>query len=45
MACAFFDKESRLCTIWETRPLVCRLFDCDGEGREQLVELGVPMED
>jgi hypothetical protein len=26
---------------YETRPLICRLFDCDGEGKEQLIELGV----
>lgn len=30
-ACHFFDKETRLCTIYETRPLCCRLFDCDRE--------------
>jgi Fe-S-cluster containining protein len=30
-----------LCTIYETRPLVCRLFDCDGDDRQQLVELGI----
>ena len=39
-ACAFLDQETNLCAIYETRPLVCRLFSCDGEGREQLVELG-----
>ena len=27
-ACRFFDHDTRLCTIWETRPLCCRLFDC-----------------
>lgn len=27
-ACRFFDREARLCTIYETRPLCCRLFDC-----------------
>jgi Fe-S-cluster containining protein len=40
-ACAFLDRATNLCTIYETRPLVCRLFDCDGEGREQLTELGI----
>jgi Fe-S-cluster containining protein len=40
-ACVFLDQESNLCTIYATRPLVCRHFDCDGEGREQLVELGI----
>ncbi|MCH7752327.1 MAG: YkgJ family cysteine cluster protein [Planctomycetes bacterium] len=28
-ACLFFDPDTRLCTIWQTRPLCCRLFDCD----------------
>ncbi len=28
-ACHFFDRETRLCTIYDTRPLMCRLFDCD----------------
>jgi hypothetical protein len=28
-ACRFFDRTMRLCTIYETRPLVCRVFDCD----------------
>jgi len=26
--CAFLDQDTLLCTICETRPLVCRLFDC-----------------
>jgi Fe-S-cluster containining protein len=30
-ACVFFDLQTRLCTIHETRPLVCRLFNCDQE--------------
>lgn len=30
-ACVFFDRQTRLCTIHETRPLVCRLFNCDEE--------------
>src|SRR5690242_12073591 len=30
-ACRFFDRTTRLCTIHETRPLVCRVFDCDKE--------------
>lgn len=41
MACVFLDRASNLCTIYETRRLVCRLFDCAGEGREQLIELGI----
>ncbi len=42
-ACVFLDEATNLCTIHETRPLTCRLFDCDGEGREQLIELGVSL--
>lgn len=30
-ACVFFDRQTRLCTIHGTRPLVCRLFNCDEE--------------
>lgn len=41
IACIFLDKGTNLCTIYETRPLSCRLFDCAGEGREQLIELGI----
>jgi Fe-S-cluster containining protein len=41
IACVFLDRDTNLCTIHETRPLLCRLFDCDGEGREQLIELGI----
>lgn len=28
-ACAFLDQATNLCTIYETRPLICRLFDCN----------------
>ena len=28
--CVFLDDERNLCTIHATRPLVCRLFQCDG---------------
>jgi Fe-S-cluster containining protein len=41
MACVFLDREKNLCTIYETRPLGCRVFDCNGEGREQMIELGI----
>jgi Fe-S-cluster containining protein len=41
MACVFLDQATNLCTIYDTRPLVCRLYDCDGAGREQLIELGM----
>jgi len=40
-ACVFLDDATNLCQIYDTRPLVCRLFDCAGEGREQLIELGI----
>lgn len=40
MACVFLDRATNRCTIHETRPLLCRLFDCDGADREQLVEIG-----
>ncbi len=30
-ACRFFDRQTRRCTIYETRPLVCRVFNCDEE--------------
>jgi Fe-S-cluster containining protein len=39
-ACAFLDRTTNLCTIHATRPLLCRLFDCDGDGKDQLIELG-----
>ncbi len=40
-ACAFLDRQTNLCTIYETRPLICRLFDCDEKNREDLIELGI----
>ncbi len=40
-ACLFLDQPSNLCTIYDTRPWGCRVFDCDGEGKEQLLELGI----
>jgi Fe-S-cluster containining protein len=40
-ACAFLDRQTNLCSIYETRPLVCRLFDCDEKNREDLIELGI----
>jgi Fe-S-cluster containining protein len=39
--CVFLDRASNRCTIYETRPLLCRLFSCDGEAREELVQLGI----
>jgi Fe-S-cluster containining protein len=40
-ACTFLDERSNLCTIYETRPWTCRVFDCDGKQREELVQLGI----
>jgi Fe-S-cluster containining protein len=40
-ACRFLDQSTNLCSIYETRPWACRVFDCDGEGKEQLIELGI----
>lgn len=37
-ACRFFDRQSRRCTIHDTRPLICRVFDCDEEGKERWPE-------
>lgn len=39
-ACAFLDRTNNLCSVYETRPWVCRVFDCEVEGREQLIQLG-----
>lgn len=39
--CVFLDRTTNLCTIYDTRPLMCRLFDCDGQDREKMVELGI----
>jgi len=39
-ACRFLNESTNLCSIYETRPWVCRVFDCDGEGKEQLIQLG-----
>ena len=40
-ACVFFDGATNLCGIYSTRPLLCRLFNCDGEDRDDLVQLGI----
>jgi Fe-S-cluster containining protein len=40
-ACTFLDQTSNLCSIYPTRPWACRVFDCEGEGREQLIQLDV----
>ena len=31
-ACTFFNRETRECAVYPTRPLVCRLFRCDLPG-------------
>ena len=41
IACIFLDRHTNLCTIYGSRPLACRLFDCDGAGRQKLIELGI----
>jgi Fe-S-cluster containining protein len=41
VACVFLDQATNACTIYASRPLTCRLFDCDGDGREQLLTLGL----
>lgn len=41
LGCVFLDPQTNLCTIYPTRPLACRLFDCDKASREQLIELGI----
>jgi Fe-S-cluster containining protein len=40
-ACTFLDRSTNLCSIYDTRPWVCRIFDCDGKDREELVQLGI----
>jgi Fe-S-cluster containining protein len=40
-ACTFLNTATNLCSIHPTRPWVCRAFDCDGEQREELVQLGI----
>jgi Fe-S-cluster containining protein len=38
--CVFLD-ENNLCSIYETRPLACRLFNCHQYEHCELVELGI----
>ncbi len=40
-ACAFLDRQTNLCTIYDTRPVICRLFDCEKKNRQDLIELGI----
>ena len=40
-SCTFLEPSTNLCSIYETRPSACRAFDCDGEGKEQLIQLGI----
>jgi Fe-S-cluster containining protein len=40
-ACRFLDDKTNDCTIYETRHWACRVFDCDGEQRDELVQLGI----
>jgi hypothetical protein len=39
-ACAFLDAQN-LCSIYPTRPLLCRLFDCEDAKRNELIDLGI----
>ena len=39
--CVFLNAQTKLCTIYRTRPLACRLFDCDDEEKKELVHLGI----
>ncbi len=41
ISCVFLNAKTDLCTIYDTRPLTCRLFDCDGEQRDRMIELGI----
>jgi hypothetical protein len=34
-ACAFLDQTTNLCQIYGSRPLICRLFDCDDSDVQQ----------
>jgi len=41
--CLFLERDVEgrgVCTIYETRPDVCRRFDCHGAGGRRLVALG-----
>ena len=40
-ACTFLNDATNECTIYETRPWTCRVFDCDGPQRKELVQLGI----
>jgi Fe-S-cluster containining protein len=42
-ACLFlgFEGERAVCGIYETRPEVCRLFDCERDGKLRLLALGL----
>lgn len=40
-ACVFLEQETSRCSIYETRPLACRLFDCGQGARAELIALGV----
>jgi Fe-S-cluster containining protein len=39
--CVSIDQQANLRGIYEPRPLMCRLFGCQGEFRDELVELGI----
>ena len=31
--CIYFDRRSLQCVIWESRPITCRQYSCDGDER------------
>jgi Fe-S-cluster containining protein len=39
--CTFLNETTNLCSIYDTRPWACRVFDCDGEDRDELIQLGI----
>lgn len=39
-ACHFLDLDTNLCGIYESRPLMCRVYDC-ADTRDELIELGI----
>lgn len=39
--CIFFEPGSRLCSVYELRPRLCRAFECDGTSRQNVREARV----
>jgi len=36
-ACTFLDEEKGECTIYDLRPTTCRIYDCSGDNRIDLM--------